>query len=64
MGTHYKGTRDEIRAIDAYIKLQRSAESSSARATQHRCSAAGCRIIRETLTLFPYDEGIVGAHIF
>jgi len=39
MGTHYKGTRDEIRAIDAYIKLQRSAESSSARATRHLASA-------------------------
>ena len=39
MGTHYKGTREEIRAIDAYIKLQRSAESSAARATRHLTSA-------------------------
>ena len=39
MGTHYNGTRDEIRAIDAYIKLQRSAESSAARATRHLASA-------------------------
>ncbi len=39
MGTHYKGTHAEIRAIDAYIKLQRSAESSSARATRHLISA-------------------------
>lgn len=39
MGTHYKGTFDEIRAIDAYIKLQRSAESSAARATRHLASA-------------------------
>jgi MarR family transcriptional regulator, 2-MHQ and catechol-resistance regulon repressor len=39
MGTHYKGTRNEIRAIDAYIKLQRSAESSSSRATRHLISA-------------------------
>lgn len=39
MGTHYKGTRDEISAIDAYIKLQRSAESTAARATRHLASA-------------------------
>lgn len=39
MGTHYEGTRDEIRSINAYIKLQRSAESSSARATRHLTSA-------------------------
>lgn len=39
MGTHYKGTREEIRAINAYIKLQRSAESASARATRHLAAA-------------------------
>lgn len=39
MGTHYNGTHDEIRAIDAYIKLQRSAGSSAARATRHLTSA-------------------------
>lgn len=27
MGTHYAGTRGEIRALDAYIKLQRAADS-------------------------------------
>ena len=31
MGTHYKGTREEIRALDAYIKLMRAAESVTAR---------------------------------
>ncbi len=39
MGTHYKGTRDEIRAIDAYIKLQRSADAAAGRATRHLASA-------------------------
>ena len=39
MGTHYKGTIDEIRAIDTYIKLQRSAETTVARATRHLASA-------------------------
>lgn len=27
MGTHYRGSADEIRALDAYIKLMRAAES-------------------------------------
>jgi MarR family 2-MHQ and catechol resistance regulon transcriptional repressor len=39
MGTHYNGTPDEVRAIDTYIKLQRSAESTAARATRHLASA-------------------------
>ena len=39
MGTHYNGTNDEIRAIDAYIKLQRSADTTVARATRHLASA-------------------------
>lgn len=39
MGTHYNGTPDEVRAIDTYIKLQRSAESTAARATRHLAAA-------------------------
>ena len=35
MGTHYNGTSEELRAINAYIKLQRGADSTVARATQH-----------------------------
>lgn len=31
MGTHYKGSRGERRALDAYIKLRRAAESLGAR---------------------------------
>ena len=31
MGTHYKGTEDEVRALDAYIKLVRGAESVASR---------------------------------
>lgn len=27
MGTHYRGTKSEIRALDAYIKLMRAADS-------------------------------------
>jgi MarR family 2-MHQ and catechol resistance regulon transcriptional repressor len=35
MGTHYRGTESEIRALDAYIKLMRSADSVSARIHRH-----------------------------
>lgn len=31
MGTHYRGTDEEIRALDAYIKLMRASDSLSAR---------------------------------
>ena len=39
MGTHYNGTHEEIRAINAYIKLQRAAESTAARTTRHLAAA-------------------------
>lgn len=35
MPTRYQGTPVEIRALDAYIKLQRAAESALARTTAH-----------------------------
>jgi len=35
MGTHYQGTIREIRALDAYIKLSRAADSISARINAH-----------------------------
>ena len=38
MGTRYKGTPDEIRAINAYIKLQRAADSVVARTSRHLAS--------------------------
>jgi MarR family 2-MHQ and catechol resistance regulon transcriptional repressor len=31
MGTHHRGTDDEVRALDAYIKLLRAAESVASR---------------------------------
>ena len=40
MGTHYAGTPDEIQAVNAYIKLQRAADSVLARATHHLASAS------------------------
>jgi len=35
MGTHYAGTKVEIRALDTYIKLSRAAESVSGRVHRH-----------------------------
>jgi MarR family 2-MHQ and catechol resistance regulon transcriptional repressor len=35
MGTHYKGTEEEVIALDAYIKLMRCAESFTARTHSH-----------------------------
>ena len=35
MAGHYAGTPEEIRALDAYTKLQRAAESVLVRTTQH-----------------------------
>ncbi|HMQ51367.1 MAG TPA: MarR family transcriptional regulator [Anaerolineae bacterium] len=35
MGTHYKGSAQEIRALDAYIKLYRAAEAVSTRINRH-----------------------------
>ncbi len=39
MGTHYSGTEEEVRALNAYIKLMRAANSVSARATRHLAKA-------------------------
>jgi MarR family 2-MHQ and catechol resistance regulon transcriptional repressor len=33
--THYKGTKDDVRALNAYVKLMRASESVSARIHSH-----------------------------
>ncbi|NOY45613.1 MAG: MarR family transcriptional regulator [Deltaproteobacteria bacterium] len=35
MGTRHRGTEDEVRALDAYIKLMRAANSVTARVHRH-----------------------------
>ena len=35
MATKYEGTEDEVRALNAYIKLQRAAETALRRTTNH-----------------------------
>jgi MarR family 2-MHQ and catechol resistance regulon transcriptional repressor len=37
--THYKGTKDEVRALNAYVKLMRASESVSARIHGHLADA-------------------------
>jgi MarR family 2-MHQ and catechol resistance regulon transcriptional repressor len=39
MSTRHKGTEEEVRALDAYIKLMRAAESVSARLAPHLARA-------------------------
>ncbi len=39
MGTHYKGTKEEIQALDAYIKLVRASESLTGRVQSHLAEA-------------------------
>ncbi len=39
MGTHYKGTSEEVAALDAYIKLMRAAESVTARLSRSMAGA-------------------------
>jgi len=39
MGTHHKGTDEEVTALDAYIKLMRCAESFTARVHAHLANA-------------------------
>ena len=43
MGTHYRGTPEEIRALDAYIKLMRASESIAAR-LERKLKARGLTI--------------------
>jgi MarR family 2-MHQ and catechol resistance regulon transcriptional repressor len=37
--THYKGTKDEVRALSAYVKLTRASESMTARIHGHLADA-------------------------
>jgi MarR family 2-MHQ and catechol resistance regulon transcriptional repressor len=37
--THYKGTKDEVRALSAYVKLMRASESMTARIHGHLAGA-------------------------
>jgi MarR family 2-MHQ and catechol resistance regulon transcriptional repressor len=41
--THYKGKQREVRALDAYVKLMRAAESVTAR-VNHHLDAAGLTV--------------------
>lgn len=53
MPTHYAGKSGEVKALDAYIKLMRAAESVSGRAARHLAAA------RLTLSQFGVLEALL-----
>lgn len=67
MGTHYRGTREETRALDAFIKLLRAADSVSRR-TRGVISAAGLTesrfgVLESLYHLGPLSPGELGRKI-
>lgn len=67
MGTRYKGTKDETRALCAFINLARAADSLSSRLTPH-LSAAGLTesqfgILEALLHLGPMCQASLGQKI-
>jgi MarR family transcriptional regulator, 2-MHQ and catechol-resistance regulon repressor len=52
MGTHYRGTEDEVRALNAYMKLMRAANSVTARIQMHLAS------VKLTVTQFAVLEAL------
>jgi len=52
VGTHYRGTEDEIRALNTYIKLMRAANSVTARTHRHLAS------VKITVTQFAVLEAL------
>lgn len=66
MGTHYRGATNELRALDAYIKLLRAAESVVARA--HRRTACDLTVsqfgvLESLLHLGPMHQRKIGSKL-
>ncbi|HOT28342.1 MAG TPA: MarR family transcriptional regulator [Candidatus Ozemobacteraceae bacterium] len=67
MGTHYRGTREETRALDAFIKLLRAADAVSRR-TREVISTAGLTesrfgVLEALYHLGPLSPGELGRKI-
>jgi len=64
MGTHYRGTRDEVRALNAYIKLMRAANSVTARIHMHLASvnltATQFAVLEALYNLGPLSQREIG----
>ncbi len=68
MGTHYKGTEREIRALDAYIKLLRATESVAARLSHQLRDENGLTIsqfgaLEALLLLGPMSQRDLGSKL-
>ena len=64
MGTHYRGKRAEMRALDAYIKLQRAADTVTMQ-TARRVKQAGLTesqfgVLEMLLHLGPLQQSVIG----
>jgi MarR family 2-MHQ and catechol resistance regulon transcriptional repressor len=64
MGTHYRGKRAEMRALDAYIKLQRAADTVT-KQTARRVKQAGLTesqfgVLEMLLHLGPLQQNVIG----
>jgi MarR family 2-MHQ and catechol resistance regulon transcriptional repressor len=68
MGTHYRGRPAEVRALNAYIKLMRAANSVQAR-LDRRLAALGLTesqlgVLEALYHLGPLAQGVVGRKLF
>ncbi len=67
MGTHHRGTPAEVRALDAFIKLMRAADSLSADLNRHVADAGltlgQFGILEALLHLGPMSQGDLGAKL-
>jgi len=67
MGTHHRGTPAEVRALDAFIKLMRAADSLSADLSRHVADAGltlgQFGILEALLHLGPMCQGELGAKL-
>jgi MarR family 2-MHQ and catechol resistance regulon transcriptional repressor len=68
MGTHYRGRREEVRALDAYIKLMRAANSVQGRLDRHlgrhRLRENQLGVLEVLLHLGPLTQMEVGRKLF
>ena len=64
MGTHYQGTEYEVRALDAFIKLVRAADSVTARVHRHlaavRLSVSQFAVLEALYHLGPLSQRDIG----
>jgi MarR family 2-MHQ and catechol resistance regulon transcriptional repressor len=64
LGTHYRGKRAEMRALDAYIKLQRAADTltmlTARRAKQVGLTESQFGVLEMLLHLGPLQQSVIG----